>query len=183
MKKIVRARLKPMGGPTEFISVQGRIKSMLIKYVDDNFDFVIDDNGSKYVKTFGVDFIEPDLVGQTLPIINDRVKAKFNENGTIEIIEGVSESKIMRFDDFNEGALPREETVKQLKKLRKLTKGVDIGDRVPNMKKQGANIHFMHNPVDTGVESYEDFEKHNKKFKPGWNTRGETSPFKGEKQI
>ena len=26
-----------------------------------------------------------------------------------------------------------------------------------------------------------DFEKHNKKFKPGWNTRGETSPFKGEK--
>jgi hypothetical protein len=87
----------------------------------------------------------------------------------------------MRFDDFNEGALPREETVKQLKKLRKLTKSTDIGDRVPNMKKQGANIHFMHNPVDTGIESYEDFEKHNKKFKPGWNTRGETSPFKGEK--
>ena len=182
MKKIIRARLKPFGGPTEFISVQGRIKAMLVKYTDDNFDFLIDDYGNKYVKTFGVDFVNSELVGQTLPIVNDRIKAKFNENGTIEIIEeGVTESKIMRFDDFNEGALPREETVKQLKKLRKLTKSTDIGDRVPNMKKQGANIHFMHNPVDTGIESYEDFEKHNKKFKPGWNTRGETSPFKGEK--
>ena len=184
MKKIIRARLKPFGGPTEFISVQGRIKSMLVKYkyADDNFDFVIDDNGNKHVKTFGVDFVNSELVGQTLPIVNDRIKAKFNENGTIEIIEeGVTESKIIRFDDFNEGSLPREETVKQLKKLRKLTKGTDIGDRIPNMKKQGANIHFMNNPVDTGIESYEDFEKHNKKFKPGWNTRGETSPFKGEK--
>ena len=181
MKTIVRARPKPFGGATEFISVQGRIKSMLVKYGDDNFDFVIDEGGRKSVKSFGVDNINPELVGQTLPIINDRIKAKFNEDGTIEIIEGVTESKIMRFDDFNEGALPREETVKQLQKLRKMTKGMDIGDRVPNMKKQGANIHFMHNPVDTGIESYEDFEKHNKKFKPGWNTRGETSPFKGEK--
>lgn len=180
MKKIIRARPKPMGGPTEFISVQGRIKAMLVKYVDDNFDFVIDDNGSKYVKTFGVDFIESELVGQTLPIIDDRVKAKFNEDGTIEVVEGLIESKIMRFDDFNEGALPREETVRQLKKLRKLTKSTDIGGRVPNLKNQGANVHFDRNPVDVDVESYEDFEKHNKKFQPGWNTRGKT-PFKGEK--
>ena len=181
MKRIIRARLKPMGGLTEFISVQGRIKSMLVKNEDDNFDFVIDDSGNKYIKTFGVDFIEPELVGQTLPIINDRVKVKFNQNGTIEIIEEVSESKIMRFDDFNEGALPREESVKQLRKLRKRTKSIDIGDRVPNLKNQGANVHFDRNPVDVDVESYEDFEKHNKKFQPGWNTRGKTSPFKGEK--
>jgi hypothetical protein len=179
--KIVRCRLKPMGGPTEFISVQGRIKSLILKYEGDNFDFVVEENRNKKIITFGVDHIDEQLVGKTLPIINDRVKVKFNEDGTLQIIEGVTESKIMRFDDFNEGALPREETVKQLKKLRKLTKSTDIGDRVPNMKKQGANIHFMHNPVDTGIESYEDFEKHNKKFKPGWNTRGETSPFKGEK--
>lgn len=181
MKTIVRARPKPFAGPTEFISVQGRIKSMLIKYVDDNFDFVIDEGGRKSVKSFGVDFANPELVGQTLPIINDRVKVKFNEDGSLEIIEGVTESKIMRFDDFNEGSLPRKETVEQLKKLRKMTKSTDIGDRVQNMKKQGANINFIHNPVDTGIESYEDFEKHNKKFKPGWNTRGENSPFKGEK--
>jgi hypothetical protein len=181
MKIIVRARPKPMGGPTEFISVQGRIKAMLVKYADDNFDFVIDENGRKGVKSFGVDFVNPELVGQTLPIVNDRIKAKFNEDGTIEIIEDVVESKIMKFDDFNEGALPRQQTVNQWKKLRKMTKGTDIGDRISNMKNQGANINFINNPVDTGVESYEDFEKHNKKFKPGWNTRGETNPFKGEK--
>lgn len=179
--KIIRCRLKPMGGVTEFISVQGRIKSLLLKYEGDNFDFVVEEGRNKKVITFGVDHIDEQLVGKTLPIINDKVNAKFNEDGTIEIVEGVSEAKVLSFDEFNEGALPREETVKQLKKLRKLTKSTDIGDRVPNMKKQGANIHFMHNPVDTGVESYEDFEKHNKKFKPGWNARGETSPFKGEK--
>jgi len=181
MKVIVRARPKPIGGATEFISVQGRIKAMLGKYSDDTYDFVIDENGRKVVKTFGVDFVNPELVGQTIPIVNDRLKAKFNEDGTIELIEGTNESHILKFDEFNEGALPREETVKQLKKLRKMTKGMDIGDRVPNMKKQGANIHFMHNPVDSGVESYEDFEKHNKKFQPGWNTQGKINPFKGEK--
>ena len=178
MKKIIRARLKPFGGPTEFISVQGRIKSMLVKYTDDNFDFVIDDNGNKYVKTFGVDFVNSELVGQTLPIVNDRIKVQFNGDGTIDIIEGVSENMIMRFSEFNEGALPRQETVNQLKRLRKATKGIDIGDRVPNLKKQGANIHFDRNPVDSGVESYEDFEKQNKGFRPGWNARGEISPFK-----
>ena len=88
---------------------------------------------------------------------------------------------ILKFDEFNEGALPREQTVQQLKKLRKLTKGIDIGDRITNMKKQGANIHYAHNPVDTGVESHEDFEKQNKKFDPGWNTKGKLSPFKVKK--
>lgn len=78
-------------------------------------------------------------------------------------------------------SLPRKETIEQLKRLRAQTKGIDIGDRVPNMKKQGANIHFMHNPVDSGIESYEDFEKHNKSFSPGWNVKGEIGPFKGEK--
>jgi hypothetical protein len=151
---------------------------MLVKYTDDNFDFVIDDNGNKYVKTFGVDFVNSELVGQTLPIVNDRIKVQFNGDGTIDIIEGVSENMIMRFSEFNEGALPRQETVNQLKRLRKATKGIDIGDRVPNLKKQGANIHFDRNPVDSGVESYEDFEKQNKGFRPGWNARGEISPFK-----
>lgn len=78
-------------------------------------------------------------------------------------------------------ALPSEHNLNQLKELRKKTRGVDIGDRVPNMKKQGANIHFMHNPVDDHVETQEDFEKHNKKFIPSWNTKHLTSPFRGEK--
>jgi len=42
--------------------------------------------------------------------------------------------KILKFDEFelNE-SLPREQTVKQWKRLRKLTKGIDIGDRITDM--------------------------------------------------
>lgn len=64
---------------------------------------------------------------------------------------------ILRFLEISEGALPRRRSVNQLKKLRKATKGVDIGDKISDMNKQGANIHYIHNPVDTGVESYEDY--------------------------
>lgn len=85
--------------------------------------------------------------------------------------------KIKKFKDLNEGALPRKRSVDQLKKLRKLTKGIDIGDRVPDLKKQGANIHLYQNPIDTGIESYEDFEKKNKKFVPSWNLKNKLSPF------
>jgi len=181
--KIARARLKPMGGVTEFISAQGRIKSLLQKNTDENFDFVIDEKGNKSVISFGIDNINPELVGKTLDIINGGVKAKFNKDGSIEIIEGSNESRIMRFKDFEKvyESLPRQHTIDQLKKLRKLTKGIDIGDRVPNMKQQGANIHFMHNPVDSGIESYEDFEKHNKGFIPSWNSTHKMGPFDGRK--
>jgi len=85
--------------------------------------------------------------------------------------------KIKKFKDLNEGALPRKSTVDQLKKIRKLTKGIDIGDRVPDLKKQGANIHLYQNPIDTGIESYEDFEKKNKKFVPSWNLKNKLSTF------
>jgi len=89
--------------------------------------------------------------------------------------------KILRFEEFelNE-SLPREQTVKQWEKLRKLTKGVDIGDRISDMNKQGANIQYIQNPIDTGIESYEDYEKHNKKFVSSWNLKGMLGPFKGE---
>jgi hypothetical protein len=184
MKKIARARLKPMkGAAAEYLSTQGRIKSLIQNNSDDNFDFVIDDDGKKSVKSFGVDNINPELVGETLDIINSEVKAKFNEDGSIEIVEGSNENRIMRFGDFEKvyEALPRQHSIDQLKKLRKLTKGIDIGDRVPNMKQQGANIHFMRNPVDSGIESYEDFEKHNKGFIPGWNSDHKMGPFDGRK--
>ena len=90
--------------------------------------------------------------------------------------------KIMRFDDFDgvNESLPRQQTVDQWNKLRKMTKGVDIGDRISDMNKQGANIQYIQNPVDTGIESYEDFEKHNKKFIPSWNLKHLTSPYAGE---
>ncbi len=89
--------------------------------------------------------------------------------------------KILRFEEFelNE-SLPREQTVKQWEKIRKLTKGVDIGDRISDMNKQGANIQYIQNPIDTGIESYEDYEKHNKKFVSSWNLKGMLGPFKGE---
>lgn len=89
--------------------------------------------------------------------------------------------KILRFSEISEGALPSDANLRQLKELRKKTKGIDIGDRIPNLKKQGANLHFDKNVIDDYIETQEDFEKHNKKFIPGWNFKHLISPFKGEK--
>jgi hypothetical protein len=36
----------------------------------------------------------------------------------------------------------------------------------------------MSNIFDRDIESYEKAMKKNKKFRPGWNTKGLTSPFK-----
>lgn len=71
---------------------------------------------------------------------------------------------ILTFDEVNE-SLPRESSVKQLKRLRKLTRGTDIGDKISDMNKQGANIHYIQNPIDTGVESIEDYWKSNRNKK------------------
>jgi hypothetical protein len=69
---------------------------------------------------------------------------------------------IKKFLELTEGALPRQQSVNQLKRLRKITKGVDIGDKISDMNKQGANIHYIQNPIDTGVESYEEYQKNAK---------------------
>lgn len=82
-------------------------------------------------------------------------------------------------DGVNE-SLPRQRTVDQLKALRKMTKGSDIGDRISDLTKQGSNIQYAQNPLDSGIESYEDFERHNKKFVPSWNLKHLMSPFRGE---
>lgn len=90
--------------------------------------------------------------------------------------------KILRFDEFemvNE-ALPRQKSVDQLKKVMKMSAKTDIGNRISDMEKQGANIHYMRNPIDSGIESYEDYENHNKKFVSSWNLKGMLGPFKGE---
>ena len=79
-------------------------------------------------------------------------------------------------------SLPRENTVKQLKRIRKLSKGTDIGDRISDMNKQGANIDYINNPIDTGVESYEDYEKKNKDFIPSWNLKHLLDPFQYSKK-
>ena len=167
--KIIRARLKPYGGVTEFISVAGRIKGLLDKNKGDEFHFVIDEDGVKTVKEFGPENINEELVGKSISICDSPWLAQFNEDGTVDVLIETNES------------LPRQQSVDQLKRVMKQSAKTDIGNRISDMNKQGANIQYIENPIETGIESYEDFEKHNKKFKPGWNTKGETSPFKGEK--
>lgn len=168
--KIIRARLKavPGGKISEFISIKGRIKSLIERNIGDNFDFVIDDNGRKFVRSFGPDNIDNELVNREIQIIDGIHFAKFNEDGNIEVI-------VMQ----NEEALPRESTVKQLNKIRKLTKSTTIDDRVPRLK--GANLGYERNFIDSGIESYEDFEKKNKSFVPSWNLKHLKSPFKNSK--
>jgi hypothetical protein len=94
--------------------------------------------------------------------------------------------KIFRFEEFNEGALPQQQTVNQWQNIRKLTKGIDIGDKISDMNKQGANIQYIHNALDTGVESYQDYQKNNKNFEPNWNLK-RLNPFhkkiSGKKKI
>lgn len=70
--------------------------------------------------------------------------------------------QILKFRELVEGALPRERTKKQLEELRRKTKSVTIDDKISDMNKQGANIQYIHNPVDTGIESYEDYMSHAK---------------------
>ena len=72
---------------------------------------------------------------------------------------------LLNFKQLNEN-LPRQSTVNQLKRLRKLTKGIDIGDKISDMNKQGANIQYISNPIDTGIQSIEDYWKHNDPIQP-----------------
>jgi len=90
--------------------------------------------------------------------------------------------KILRFEEFemtNE-ALPNKKSVDQLKKVMKMSAKTDIGNRISDMNKQGANIHYIQNPIDNGIESKEDYDEHNKKFVSSWNLKGMLGPFKGE---
>ena len=168
---IVRGRLKPSPGTTyEFISVKSRIKHMIEKNKNDNFDFVVDDNGRRSIKSFGPDNLDPDLIGERVPIISNNLIAKFNNDGTIDVIQILEES------------LPSQHNIDQLNKVRKISKGTDIGDRISKMDRRTSNLHYLRNPIDSGIESYEDFEKRNKDFIPGWNFKNLTSPFKNKKR-
>jgi hypothetical protein len=166
--KILRARLKPYGGSSEFISVKGRIKGLIDKNQGDEFHFVIDEDGVKTVKEFGPENINEELVGQSIIICDGPWMAQFNEDGTIDVVTETNES------------LPRQQSVDQLKRVMKISAKTDIGNRISDMNKQGANIQYIENPIDSGIESYEDYQKHNKKFIPSWNLKHLLSPFSGE---
>lgn len=86
----------------------------------------------------------------------------------------------MKFGEFILEALPRQHSVDQLKRVMKISAKTDIGNRISDMNKQGANIQYIENPIESGIESYEDFEKHNKKFIPSWNLKGKLGPYKDE---
>ncbi len=87
--------------------------------------------------------------------------------------------KILNFSEFSmiNEALPRQQSVEQLKRVMKLSKKTDIGQRISDMNKQGANIQYIQNPINSGIESYEDFEKKNKKFISSCNLKG-LKPYK-----
>lgn len=166
--KIIRTRLKPFGGSAEFISMKGKIKSIIEKNKGDVFHFVMEDSGVKTVKEFGPENINPELVGQSIIICDGPWMAQFNEDGTIDVVIGTNES------------LPRQQSVDQLKRVMKMSAKTDIGNRISDMNKQGANVQYIQNPIDSGIESYEDFEKKNKTFVPSWNLKHLLSPFSGE---
>ncbi len=87
--------------------------------------------------------------------------------------------KILKFNEFDEvnESLPRQQSVDQLKRVMKISAKTDIGNRISDMNKQGANIDYIHNPIDTGIESKEEYDKHNKKFIPSWNLKHLLGPF------
>jgi hypothetical protein len=74
---------------------------------------------------------------------------------------------ILNFNDFIvKESLPQQNTVDQLKKLKKVMDkeiGGDIGDKTSKAEKKTANVYFFRNPIDTGIESYQDWEKSNQK--------------------
>ena len=90
--------------------------------------------------------------------------------------------KILRFEEFeitNEG-LPNQHTIDQLEDVMKKSAKTDIGNRISDMNKQGANIQYIQNPIESGIESREDYDRHNKTFISSWNAKGLINPFKGE---
>lgn len=72
--------------------------------------------------------------------------------------------KIQRCSDYIKESLPQSKSVEQWDMVRKLSKGIDIGDRIQDMESQGANIDYIRNPIDTGIETYQDYMFNNKDF-------------------
>lgn len=88
--------------------------------------------------------------------------------------------RIKRFEEFITESLPTQKSVDQLKRVMKISAKTDIGNRISDMNKQGANIQYIQNPIETGIESKEEYDKHNRKFVSSWNLKGMLGPFKGE---
>jgi len=168
MKSIISIRVKSED-PTkreQFIrgsagTVQTKIINIINNNPNVNYDFLIDEDGEKYIQT------AVQLIGEVVNIVDEKCLAEF--------IEDDEEDVMILLSEFE--SLAQQHTVDQLKMVRKMSKGTDIGDRISDMNKQGANIQYISNPIDTGVESIQDYERSNKKFEPNWNLK-RLKPFK-----
>lgn len=74
-------------------------------------------------------------------------------------------------------SLPQQSSVDQLKRLRKMMKGTDVSDKLKGVYNGIPNTLWDRNPVDTGVESYQEYQNKNKKFVPNWNLKN-LKPFR-----
>ncbi len=72
--------------------------------------------------------------------------------------------KIKKCSEFIKESLPQSKSVEQLKMVRKISKGTDIGDKVSDIEQKGANLDYMRNVVDSDIETYQDYISNNKDF-------------------
>ena len=98
------------------------------------YDFYITDGARKSVSNSFA------LAGEIVGVTDDKTLIEFNmdEDGNV---------KISKVESTTEG-----------------TKGVTIDNELSKLNKQGANIQFSRNPIDTGIESIQDYEMSNKNF-------------------
>lgn len=69
---------------------------------------------------------------------------------------------IYKYSEYMTESFPRQQSVEQLKRLRKMTRTMDIDDKT---REEGSNLLYHSNPIDTGIESYEDFINKGRKTK------------------
>lgn len=90
--------------------------------------------------------------------------------------------KILKYNEFNiNESLPRQSTVNQLKRLRKLTKGIDIQDKLKSSNL--ANEIGTKNMVDNGIESYEYYIKSNRRKRRKVNKVNESKKIKKKVKL
>lgn len=69
--------------------------------------------------------------------------------------------RLFKFIEYLKECLPQAKSVEQLERIRKISKSTDIGDKT---KEEGANLLQHTNPIDTGIESYQDYTNSQKDF-------------------
>ena len=178
MKKIIGVRLGSYykgQKPSEFILLKKMdapvsVKKRIVAFINKNIreyeilEFMIDEDGKKYVAA------AKNLKGEVLNIIDEYTIVEFGDDNSINVSD---------VDSTNE-SMVQSNSMAQLRMVRRLSKSDDIGDRTANIGANLPNSTYIHNPIDTGVETYQDFQRHNKKFQPNWNVK-HLRPFSDEK--